>query len=239
VQNTSDPREIVRSVFARSFPLLGRFTVPPAVAPALAGPSGLVADDVERWVHKAARVRPGLERWRRSRLFAQALGAPTVSWEVVQLPYAPSATWCGLAFAGRAAPPSGMLSVVLHRPWKTAPSAGWAGLLFEEWSELIPSGVQQTGIAFNYPSPRAEAPQAVLVAVPPTNAASWSTSVLADVVRETFDLARLRLLTPDLLTSYSLLLPANALSVNTGTDTLSTNLWIAVIEPIQVVAAGG
>jgi hypothetical protein len=58
-------------------------------------------------------------------------------------------------------------------------------------------------------------------------------------VRETFDLARLRLLTPDLLTAYSLLLPATALSVNTGTDTLSTNLWIAVIEPIHVVAAGG
>jgi hypothetical protein len=57
-------------------------------------------------------------------------------------------------------------------------------------------------------------------------------------VRETFDLARLRLLTPDLLTAYSLLLPT-ALSVNTGTDTLSTNLWIAVIEPIHVVAAGG
>lgn len=239
VQATTDPSEIVRSVFARSFPLLGRFAVPPAVAPALAGPSGLAADDVERWVHKAARARPSLERWRRSRLFAQALGAPTVLWEVVQLPYAPTATWCGLAFASRAAPPSGTLSAVLHRPWKTAPSAGWAGLLVEEWSELIPSDVQQTGIAFNYPSPRAEAPQALLVAVPPANAAAWSTSVLADVVRETFDLARLRLLTPDLLTSYASLLPATSLSVNTGADTLSTNLWIAVIEPIQLVAAGG
>jgi hypothetical protein len=239
VQATTNPSEIVRSVFARSFPLLGRFSVPAAVAPALAGPAGLSADDVERWVHKAARVRPGLERWRRSRLFAQALGAPAVVWEVVQLPFVPTANWCGLAFAGGAVPASGTLSVVLHRPWKTAPSAGWAGLLFEEWSELIPSGVQQTGIAFNYPSPRAEAPQVVLVAVPPANAAAWSTSVLADVVRETFDLVRLRLLTPDLLTSYSLLLPATALSVNTGTDTLSTNLWIAVIEPIQVVAAGG
>jgi hypothetical protein len=239
VQATTDPSEIVRSIFARSFPLLGRFAVPPTVAPALAGPAGLAADEVERWVHKAARVRPGLERWRRSRLFAQALGAPAVAWEVVQVPYAPTAVWCALAFTGNAGPPSGTLSVVLHRPWKTAPSAGWAGLLFEEWGELIPSGVQQTGIAFNYPSPRAEAPQAVLVAVPPANAAAWSTSVLADVVRETFDLARLRLLTPDLLTSYSLLLPATALSVNTGTDTLSTNLWIAVIEPIHVVAAGG
>jgi hypothetical protein len=236
---TTDPSELVRSVFARSFPLLSRFAVPPAVAPALAGPAGLAADDVERWVHKAARVRPGLERWRRSRLFAHALGAPTVAWEVVQLPHVPTATWRGLAFAGGATPPSGTLSVVLHRPWKTAPSVGWAGLLIEEWSELIPSGLQQTGIAFNYPSPRAEAPQAILVAVPPAEATAWSTPALADVVRETFDLARLRLLTPDLLTSYSLLLPATALSVNTGTDTLSTNLWIAVIEPIQLVAAGG
>ena len=60
-----------------------------------------------------------------------------------------------------------------------------------------------------------------------------------DIVRETFELARIRLVTPSALGNLSLLLPATSLSVNSAGDTLSTNLWTAVIAPIQVVAARG
>jgi hypothetical protein len=111
--------------------------------------------------------------------------------------------------------------------------------LLAEWSELIPSPIQQTGIALNYPSPRAEAPQAVLLAVPPADAPTWSTDVLVDIVREAFELSRIRLLTPDYLSSYSLLLPATALSVNSGGDDLSTNLWRFAGEGIRWVALPG
>jgi len=129
------------------------------------------------------------------------------------------------------------MSAAIHRPWNTAPTAPWAGLLLEEWSELLPDAAQQTGIAFHYPSPRAEAPQAVLLAVPPVDAATWSTAVLLDVVRETFELSRIRLLTPDALSTLSLLLPATSLSVNSAGDALSTPLWKQVATPLQVVAA--
>jgi hypothetical protein len=236
---TTDPAEITRCVFGRRFPLLGQFAVPAEVIPAMAGPAGLAAADVDKWVHKAARVRPGLEQWRRMRLFANALGAPPVSWDVVQLPYSSQAPWCALPFSAGAGPSSGTVSIAVNRPWKTAPARKWAGLLIEEWSELIPAAVQQTGIAFHYPAPRSEAPQAVLLAVPPTNAAAWSTAVLADVVRETFELARIRLLTPDLLSSFSQLLPATSLTVNSAGDGLSTNLWRLVIAQIQWAPVSG
>jgi hypothetical protein len=68
-----------------------------------------------------------------------------------------------------------------------------------------PSPAQQTALAFHYPSPRA--PQAVLVAIPPVAAATCSTQVLVDIVRETFELARVRLVTPSALGNLSLLLP--------------------------------
>jgi hypothetical protein len=236
---TTDPAEIIRCVFGRRFPLLGQFAVPAEVTPAMAGPAGLAAADVDKWVHKAARVRPGLERWRRMRLFADALGAPPVSWNVVQLPYSSQASWCALPFSAGAGPSSGTVSIAVNRPWKTAPARKWAGLLIEEWSELIPAAVQQTGIAFHYPAPRSEAPQAVLLAVPPPNKAAWSTAVLADVVRETFELAQIRLLTPDLLSSFSQLLPATSLTVNSAGDGLSTNLWRLVIAQIQWAPVSG
>ncbi len=179
---------------------------------------------VDKWAHKAARVRPGLERWRRMRLFAMPEEWP-LTWDVVQLPYSSSAPWCASPFLEDGGPPSGTVSIALHRPWKTQPSQKWAGLLIEEWSELIPSPLQQTAIAFHYPAPRSEAPQAVLSAVPPVDTAAWSTAVLADIVRETFELAQIRLLTPDLLSSLSVLLPAASLTANSAGDGLSTNLW--------------
>ena len=132
--------------------MLGQFAVPAEVSPAMAGPAGLNATDADKWAHKAARVRPGLERWRRMRLFANAVGAPPVTWDVVQLPYSPSAPWCALPFPKDGGPPSGTVSIAVHRPSKTPPAQKWAGLLIEEWSELIPSPVQQTGIAFHYPA---------------------------------------------------------------------------------------
>jgi hypothetical protein len=190
-------------------------------------------------MHKAARVQTALDRWRRTRLVTEALGASAAAWDVLQLPYSPAARWCALPFSSGARPSSGAVSITVHRPWKTSPTAKWAGLLLDEWSELIPSPVQQTAIAFHYPSPRAEAPQAVLVAIPPVAAATWSTQVLVDIVRETFELARIRLVTPAAPGNLSLLLPATSLSVNSAGDALSTNLWTAVIAPIQVVAAAG
>jgi hypothetical protein len=233
------PADVIRCVFGRRLPLIGGFAVPATIAPALAGPAGLAATDVSKWMHKAARVRPALDRWRRTRLVADALGAPAAAWDVVQLPYSAAARWCALPFSSGAGPSSGTVSITVHRPWEAAPAAKWAGLLLDEWSELIPSPIQQTALAFHYPSPRAEAPQAVLVAIPPVAAATWSTQVLVDIVRETFELARIRLVTPSALGNLSLLLPATSLSVNSAGDTLSTNLWTAAIAPIQVVAARG
>jgi hypothetical protein len=236
-QATADPTEVIRGVFGRRLPMAGSFAVPAAVPPALAGPAGIAPDDADKWLRKATRVRAGLGRWRQARILAEAFGARAPTWDVVQLPYAASSPWWALPFSKGEGPPSGVMSAAIHRPWNTAPTAPWAGLLLEEWSELLPDAAQQTGIAFHYPSPRAEAPQAVLLAVPPVDAATWSTAVLLDVVRETFELSRIRLLTPDALSTLSLLLPATSLSVNSAGDALSTPLWKQVATPLQVVAA--
>jgi hypothetical protein len=161
-----------------------------------------------------------MARWRRLGLYAETFGAP-LALEVAQVPFRDGEAWVGAPGAVR--PPSGRVSLVLHRP--AAPAAGgvWAGLLVDEWTELIPSERELTGIAFHHDAPAAEAPQAVLLAVPPTGAATWDLETVLDILHETLDLAKLRIVDAQLVGGLGQLLPAVLLAANRERDTISTN----------------
>jgi len=81
-----------------------------------------------------------------------------------------------------------------------SPSPLYAGLLIDEWMEVIPNKEETTGIAFHYNQPNAEAPQTILLTVPPVSA-DYSLDYLLDAVNSTFELAKLRAVEPDHLTS--------------------------------------
>jgi hypothetical protein len=90
------------------------------------------------------------------------------------------------------------------------------GILLESWTEIIPSKTQKTAIAFHYDTPRAEAPQAVLVAASPnSNIASWDVEDVIATLAETLDLAKIRTVDRDLL-DFGQLLPALVLASNPG-----------------------
>jgi len=57
-------------------------------------------------------------------------------------------------------------------------TAAVAGLLADEWVEVVPDPVQTTGVAFEYPTPGATAPQAILLAVAPDASPSWTLASL-------------------------------------------------------------
>ena len=97
------------------------------------------------------------------------------------------------------------------------------GLLVDEWNEIIPFPAEQTALAFHYDDPGAEAAQAVLIAVPPTDAANWDLETLLDTLNETLDLAKLRAVDGELL-PFGQLLPAIYMASNPRTDTVSTDL---------------
>jgi hypothetical protein len=226
----------VQAIFGRDFRLLASFV--PATASTLASALGespaLVGDanQPRRVVQQMARVRAGLDRWRSVFLYAEALGASTQLLDVAQLPTG-QPTW---AAAKGAAPAAGTLSLILHRPTTTAPTAAWAGLVADEWNELIPAATQPTAIAFRHETPVAEAPQVVLLAVPPTlDATTWDTDTLLDTVRETLTLAKLRLV--DSVDELRPFLPAICLTGNTANETVSTDFLGALIaEPVIVTA---
>jgi hypothetical protein len=115
------------------------------------------------------------------------------------------------------------VSLVLDRPAAPAANAAWTGLLLDEWTEVIPAVSATTGISFHYRAPAAQAPQAVLLAVPPSPGGDWNLEVLLAIVNETLDLARLRALDRSSLGALGQVLPATCLAFNPSGDTVSTD----------------
>jgi hypothetical protein len=243
----TDPRELAQAVFGRDFLFLPEFAPPQpaelaqaiAHAPALVGNDNLAA---RRWLQSATPVRPALQRWRsmsmRTAPFASAAPAPSLA--VVQLPFVAGASWVALPFANESLrPPSGRVSIVLHRVATPAPAAKWAGLLIDEWSEVIPAAVEQTSVSLAYETPRAEAPRAVLIGVLPPGAetatptgprALWTFDLMFDVIRETLLLARIRAVDLHTLGPLGQLLPALSLATNPKGNSISTEIQSMLVK---------
>jgi hypothetical protein len=70
-------------------------------------------------------------------------------------------------------------------------------LLVDQWQEGIPNPEQSevTGMALRYESPQAEAPNAIIVAVPPYKSSNeyWSVDLLANTLLETLELMQIRM----------------------------------------------
>jgi hypothetical protein len=177
-----------------------------------------------RWFQRWARVRAPLARLRTLALTARATAGAILNLEVAQLPLAATDRWIALPFDPETPPPAGVLSMVVHRALGFGGNPSWAGLLIDEWTETIPSAKQTTGFAVHHDSPAAEAPQAVLLAVPPTSEVNWDTPSLVDTLNETFDLAKIRSVDLDLLNSFYMLAPTIYCAGNVENDCASNDL---------------
>lgn len=222
------PVEKVRAVFGRDFMFLPRFRPINATELNLAvGHDGGLAGDrgpVIKWMQQLARVRPNLASWRQLTLIAGVLGHPGSPFSIAQLPHASGGRWIGLPFGSEAdRPAAGRLSLALHQPSPLGPSDPWVGLVLDEWVELIPRPTEDTGLAFHYDDPGAEAAQTVLVAVPPTQSPTWDLGTLLDTLNETLDLAKIRAVDSELL-PLGQLLPAIYLAANPLRETVATDL---------------
>ncbi len=178
---------------------------------------------IREWLRISSLVRAPLDRFHRLTMLQRALTGAPPALTVTQVPYAPSTAWIALPFADEASRPvSGTLGLALFAANAIpAANASWSGLLLDEWTELIPSREGNTAVAFHYDDPGAEAPQAVLIAVPPDNSEQWSLETVIAVLRETLEAGKLRAVDGDLLGSLSQLLPATYLAVNARDDTVS------------------
>lgn len=179
--------EVFQALFGEAFRVTEALAAP--AQPALSAS----ALDLEAWVHEAARARPALAALQRLRLYTEA-ASERAPWSMTTPSEGEGATWRrGPVPAARPEPwsatgPATFLAWAEPRP----PGTTCRGLLLDAWVERQPDDTIDTGVAFHYDDPGAEAPQAVLLAVPPTGRRCWRFDDLAATVRDAFELARLR-----------------------------------------------
>lgn len=160
----------------------------------------------------------------------------------VQVPYKTGDYWLGIEFPANSTPiEDEKLSLVMQMPFSGFDeNANHAGLLVDEWVEVLPSEKETTGIAFHYDAPNSCAPQSLLLAVTPEITGSWEYEDLVDTLHETLDMAKKRAVEPDQLdkTFYAQVLPAIMGNVSFQEATLSvdfgTNNGTAMYEPVDI-----
>ncbi|WP_328616156.1 hypothetical protein OHS18_05400 [Amycolatopsis sp. NBC_00355] len=197
---------------------------------------------VDDWLHGIARVRDLPRLWERVVLLSDALRGDDgllggnadkdeeTRLQPIQLPRRSGDHWLGMEFATGADLSEDRLLFTAHYATEPSRNAGSeCGLLFDEWTEVIPAERETTSIAVHADSPDSEPPQAMLLVTPPVKTGTWAADDLVAAVNETFDLAKTRLVEPAHLddTGYAQLLPATVLSATRQPITISTDLAIA------------
>jgi len=239
--------EVLRAIFAAPPVFLAPFLPrdPLSLETALAQSLGQGATPlaIRQWLYQSSRVRPALSRWRKLGMYlstsqpaivvSPSVGPDTrmqpLALQVAQFAPTPHPRWAALAFPlpnnpdeALTVPPSGTISLALSLPEGRPPQL-WAGIIVDEWVELIPNAREVTGIAFHYDDPGAEAGQTVLIATPPVEGVPWTAEMLAETLTETLELAKLRAVDAERLGALSQFLPAIHLANNTEQDTVSTD----------------
>jgi hypothetical protein len=179
------------------------------------GPAGATraarATLVRTYVCAAAAVRRDLAALDEALGLGAALGAPEPAALVAQLATGGPAAgerWVGLG-DGAGAPAGGRTSLVALAPAGDPTGATTiSGLLVDEWLEVTPADREVTALAVHANRPNAEAPQAVLLAVPPDPARAWDLDTLSAVLEETLDRAARRVVDLPALTALGQHLPA-------------------------------
>ena len=252
VDETPDQRvarllAVATAVFGRDVTIVPRFTLTDATelltaagdsAVLLTGAPPLAIDE---WLESVARVRPAVEKYNRARLLGGLLGSPVADPTPVQLPYRADDRWAALPLVAGAEPPGDTASLVVERPANFGTGATFAGLLIDEWMEVIPNANETTGVAFHFDQPSSEPPQALLLAVSPDLTGNWTWDDLEAVLTDTLDEARMRAVEPDHVqdTVFDQFLPAITPPVSNLPATIGLNLVANVMLGATIAAVEG
>ena len=179
-----------------------RFPLPHAVdvlrPEVVAGAAQRAADAVPEpstsvpgWLQRLRRTRPGLATFDDVATAVELLETGPLEFGVVQLPVDQGGRW-----VAEAVPDQNTLHVVLASTGAGSITPRATGLIVDEWVEPVPLTDVDTGVTFHFDTPGAEAPQAVLLALPPEGATAWSATSVAATVRTTLVMARRRAVGP-------------------------------------------
>jgi hypothetical protein len=171
-------------------------------------------DPVEDWMHGIARVREKMHHAENCVLLRDALGLDMnpFTFHPIQLPYkVADYHWLAMPFPEDLSMQEGDTLLYTALTSSTASAPGYAcGFLIDEWTEVIPTEKETTGLTFHYDRPNSEAPQTFLLVLPTKLTDNWEWDDLVDALLHTLDSARLRAVEPYHIdqTRYARYLPA-------------------------------
>lgn len=195
----------------QQLPLAARFSVGNgAVLAASAARPRASAPDVTGWLQQCGRVDPGAEQLRVAVDLCEAVGDRSVfSFRVAQLPDYPDEPW--VALQRPAANERGRVNVLLTGAELPLDGSGpLAGLVVGGWNEAVPRTPPAAGLAVNVDAASSRAPQAVLLCVA-RDEDGFTLENVRDLVVQALDLARLRMVGPEVLAGLGQYLPATYL----------------------------
>ena len=217
------------TLFGPDFVVLPVFRVaePAPLVQSLADREALSDGDplaADTWFARMERVREPLAKMSFALRAAEVLRTDeALRPAVAQLPHHAGERWVGGVLRAGAPMPDGRLSLVLQGTEGLDLTQPIAGLLIDEWVEIVPSASETTAITFQYDAPDACAPQAILLAVPPEIGRPWTLGDLNRVLIETLELAKLRAVDPAALGEIAHWLPALHFAFNVEGDAVSTD----------------
>ena len=108
---------------------------------------------------------------------------------------------------------------------KTKPTCG---IIIDEWTEVIPSKEETTGIAFHYDQPGSEPPQTMLLVSPSQIKGNWQWDDLLGAMEEVLSMAKKRAVEPSMVSQskFGQFLPTTLMAV--------TSHWISVAMNLSV-----
>ncbi len=172
---------------------------------------------VDEWLYGIARVREKMNQVENATIHLESLFAKSLALEPCQFPYRPDDFWLALEYPDQDPVSNKPFVIDEDKLLYTAHySAGFStagtqcGLLIDEWTEVVPTTVETTGLTFHYDRPNSEPPQTLLLALPGDFTGNWAWQDLVQTLHETLDFARLRAVEPAHLDSspFGRFLPA-------------------------------
>ncbi len=180
---------------------------------------------VDDWFYGVARVREKMGHLEQVVCCAEGFKDQSIELLPVQLPYLEPYCWFALEFGDEDNERKKALNDIFQENDHLLYTAYYqkeftateqqCGLLIDEWTEIIPTEEETTGIAFHYDRPNSEPPQTMLLVTSPQLRENWKWNDLIDAIRETFYEAKLRAIEPDLFdeTGFESFLPATISTV--------------------------
>ncbi len=232
--------DAAKQLLGTSFPLLPRFTITNASEfnSAVANADNLVRYSsangnpyiAEEWLQGVATVRNQSALLESSLTYALHLTGVSSSLTPVQLPVRTADHWVAVEYPPEMIIDTDILSISALLPATYDATTTQCGLMIDEWTELIPSGKETTGIAFHYDQPNAMPPQTLLLAVTPELKGNWTWGDLMDILNDTLDSAKRRAVEPDLVDKsvYAQFLPAVMTAFSSQPVTISTNFAVNI-----------